>query len=123
VHRASYTFAGAFYEKITATTLNEGTYALFGRAHLGGSFFNNEGTWSVGCQLRDGATNLGGGAAVHDLRDASTTPQETITVTGLISVPAGGKEISLWCFNSGSEVGSLGTQGADIMAIKVGGTF
>jgi hypothetical protein len=46
-----------------------------------------------------------------------------LNVIGVVNVPAGGEEMSLWCFNSGTTEGTLAFGGADLMAMKVGGQF
>ena len=50
-------------------------------------------------------------------------PEITLNVIGVVNVPAGGEEMSLWCFNSGTTEGTLAFGGADLMAMKVGGQF
>jgi hypothetical protein len=121
--KASYTFTGPNYEQILSTSLPEGTFALVGRVALTGLMTGGAGAWETGCQLRDGATPIG---AASDSRDAGTndfTPETTLVSIGVISVPAGGKTVALWCFNKGSATGLLANPGADLMSIKVGGSF
>jgi len=53
-----------------------------------------------------------------------TVPDDdTLTVIGVVTVPAGGKAISMWCKDANSPLGYLGRYGADLMSVKVGGTF
>jgi hypothetical protein len=122
----SHSFAGPGFEKIVSTTLPEGTYALYARAELDGDLFDfTSGELDTGCQLRDAAnTSFGGARETEDISGQNgIIPEITLNVIGVVSVPAGGKEMSLWCFNAGSTAGSLGPDGADLMAVKVGGTF
>jgi len=121
--KPSYLFTGPNFEKILSTNLPEGTYALTARAQLSGTFILGPGQWLVACELRDGATLLGGAEAGEAMPEQSALPSETLAVIGVATVPAGGKEISLWCRNMGSSIGTLGTYGADLMSIKVGGSF
>lgn len=121
-YQPSHTFARPDYEKIVSTNLAEGTYALIGRAELGGEFIAG-GQHNVGCQLRDAtSTSLG---TTEDWRHTAEAGESEIslTVVGVVTVPSSGSEISLWCYNSGSRLGTLGNGGADLMTIKVGGTF
>jgi len=125
VFKPTYTFAGPDYEKLTGTNLAQGTYALFARAELTGDTLDSSGDFVVGCELRD-PTNAVFGQA-NETEDVSGEepfiPHITLNVIGVVDVPAGGKEMSLWCFNTGTASGRLGFGGADLMAVKVGGQF
>jgi len=121
--KASHTFAGPGKEKILSTTLPEGTYALFARATLSG-LFSGDGTWTIGCELRDGTTGLGGADVIDRQVDQISGPRETLAMIGTVTVPASTtKEIALWCSNAGSELGAVDAAGADLMTVKVGGSF
>lgn len=120
-------FAGTQYEHIVSTTLPAGTYALFARAELEGYFSASAGTPGdrlfVGCELRNGSTGASLGGAVENLSvEDLDHPFITINLIGSVTTAAS-LQVSLYCFNDGSLTGSLGDHGADIMAIKVGGTF
>jgi hypothetical protein len=106
-------------EEILSTNLPEGTYALTARADLTTDSLDID-FWFARCELRNGSTLLGGS---QDDRSNVDAPEATLTVIGVVTVQAGGAEISLWCKNSGGIVGVLGTYGADLMVVKVGGTF
>lgn len=119
--RPSYTFEGPFMEEILSTNLPQGTYALTARANLRGDNSPvTTDTWVVACEIREGSTGRGGARETqHDISYGHIT----LTTVGVITVPAAGSTVSLWCENSGTAVGSLGPYGADLMSVKVGGTF
>jgi hypothetical protein len=118
--KSSYTFAGPNFEQILSTNLPEGTYALTARADLAGTNTDDVPLWQIGCELRNGSTRLGGAdAAIND----AFILTDSLTIVGIVSVPASGADISLWCSNRGSTTGHLGFYGADLMSVKVGGTF
>lgn len=121
----SYTFAGENFEKILSTTLPEGTYSLWARADLQASTFNDDSFWVTACEIRNGSTRLGGAEdQTYEIGvDFSPPRNRTLNVIGVATVPSGGEEVSLWCQNDGSSEGTLGTYGADLMSVKVGGTF
>jgi hypothetical protein len=123
----SHTFAGGDFEQILSTNLPEGTYALTARANLEWHGFEDPNDVVLACELRDGSTLLGGAEAMVDQVGSGssfTVPHDdTLTVIGVVTVPAGGKAISLWCKNANSPLGYLGQYGADLMSVKVGGTF
>lgn len=117
---------------VVSTKLDEGTYALFGRADLHHDGVSDYNWWSRSCELRDApvsGTFLGGTQARNwlDANDFGRDMEDTLNVMGTVTVPAGAtKEVTLLCSNSAdSKIGSasLGADGADLMAIKVGGTF
>jgi len=119
----SHTFAGsADFEKIVTTNLAEGTYALVARAELTSSTFS---FIKGSCELHAGSTLqgtlLGGAEGIED--GGGNTKELSLTVIGVASVPSGGQAVSLWCRNSGGQQGGLGPHGADLMSIKVGGSF
>jgi Collagen triple helix repeat (20 copies) len=115
-------FAGPDFEKITSTTVPAGTYALYARADLTGTFINGSGQWSLACELRNGSTAVGSASYEMATAEQDALTHVTLNPMGSITV-SGDTEIALWCRNGGSQFGGLGTYGADIMVIKVGGTF
>ena len=124
----AYSFQGTTYEHVMTMTLHEGTYAIVTRVELEGHCSSSAGncndTLYVGCQLRDGPTGAHlGGSVMRANVEGLDRQFLSLTIPSTTTAPAGGKEIKLWCFNDGSATGSLGAHGADIMAIKVGGTF
>jgi len=123
VFQGSHHFEGGTYEEISHIDLPEGTYALTARIELRGAWntVNGSGTMWVGCELRDGTTSIGGTESNQDTDLAH--PMQSLAVVSVATAPQDGKTITLWCFNDGTDSGSLGGHGADIMAIKVGGTF
>jgi collagen triple helix repeat protein len=125
-YQQSHTFAGGDFEQILSTTLPEGTYALTARANLAWEGFNDDNNVALACELRDGSTLLGGASAGVDQigQGSFAIPRDdTLTVIGVVTVPGGGEAISLWCQDANSPLGYLGQYGADLMSVKVGGTF
>ena len=121
-------FAGTTYEYITGMSLPEGTYAITSRAELKGHCTSSAGncndTLYVGCYLRDASNGASlGGSEQRANVEGLDNQFLSVTIPSLVVAPAGGKTVELWCFNDGSASGTLGSHGADILAIKVGGTF
>ena len=125
----SHLFEGPLFEQILSTALPEGTYALTARAQLTGDVVAGDNfQWDIACELREGSALRGGaGRSVTETDYAPngflTEPTETLTVVGVVTAPSGGTTVSLWCKNAGTRVGHLGQYGADLMSVKVGGTF
>lgn len=122
---ASHTFVGPNFEKILSKALGEGMYAFTGTVVLDYSDFKDT-VWVGQCELRDGATVLGGTKATFlpitgEVTDASFSGDETLTLTGTRAVPAGGTEISIWCLNQGTPRGSM--DGAQLLTLKIAGSF
>jgi hypothetical protein len=119
----SYAFAGSTFEKVMSRTLGEGTYYFDATVHLSGAFFNAKGEFRVGCELRDGSTVLGGAKAAEEVSDDASgyIAAQTLPLNGARTVPAGGAEISIWCYNQGSPQGQM--LGAQLMILKIAGTF
>ena len=123
---STHLFTTTGFEKILSTNLPAGTYALTAHAVLTGSSGTTAG-WQVACELKDGATRLGGARAEQRVEhDPNLTyvPQESLTVVGTVTVPAAGTEISLWCLDNGSGIRAIPSDyGAQLMSVKVGGSF
>jgi hypothetical protein len=125
IHVPSYTFTGPDFEKLVAVTLPQGVWTLTSRADLKWSGGSDEFFVSVACELRAGSTVLAGSEDEEWVEEdsggfvANPRGRATLTVIDVESAPAAGKEISLWCKNSGGTVGDLGSYGADLVAAKV----
>ncbi len=96
---------------------------MFGRASLAGTFSGGAGTWTTACELHYGNAVIGSAADILEAGSETFVPNVTLNTMGTATVPAGGAEISLWCLNGGSAFGTTTASGADILLIKVGGTF
>jgi hypothetical protein len=118
-------FAGPGFEKLLELDLGEGTYAFVAAVQLFGSWVEADSVGSIilQCELRSGATVLGGASAVlyTNASDGKKFVGTTLALNGSRAVPSAGEKVSIWCIDSGSPLGySSGTQ---LMTIKVGGTF
>ena len=129
---ASHSFAGPDYEKVLSKNLGEGMYAFIATVKLEGrtsddstngggvDAFRHE----VGCELRAGATVLGGTSQSEFIPSgdlAVVVSTQTLSLNGTRAVGSAATEITIWCYNSGSESGSL--QGAQLMTLKIAGSF
>jgi hypothetical protein len=123
---ATHTFTTGNLEELLTKSLPEGMYAFTGTVQLGTEGFDS--VWLTQCELRDGATVLGGSSAdfsainideLHTDEDTVSGASTTLTLTGTRSVGSGGTEISIWCRNYG------GTRmfGAQLMTLKIAGSF
>ena len=123
----NHTFAGPHYEKVLGKTLGEGMYAFTATVELSGNFITEYTEFVVRCELRDGATVLGGtGAKIEvpgdgDLFGAEDSVRQSLTLTGTRLVSTSGTEISIWCANTGSVEGRM--HGAQLMTLKIAGEF
>ena len=127
----SHTFVGEGFEKVLTRNLSEGMYFFSATVNMEAAATDDEDALiQFYCELRDGATVLSGasgilGASNVDPDDTANQPHfklaQTLPLTGSRAVPSGGAEISIWCSNSGSPVGS--TNGAQLMILKIAGSF
>jgi hypothetical protein len=130
-YEPSHTFAGRTFEKVLSRNLGEGMYFLTANVELASDYTTDEDVLvQFACELRDGATVLSGaraalGANNVDSDNTSGEPafrfRQTLPLSGGRAVPASGAEISIWCSNSGSPLGSM--DGAQLMVLKVAGSF
>ena len=114
-------FAGPDFEKVLSKNLGEGMYAFIATIRLNATY-SAERTFN--CELRDGATILGGARSYHDTSAGSgdeSQSTETLTFNGTRAVPASGTEISVWCLNAGSPSGIMA--GGQLMTLKIAGSF
>lgn len=118
---ASHTFAGPAFEKLLEIDLGEGTYAFVATVQMFARWTtaDPDDTVSFTCELRGGATVLGGSNARLYADNSSTGT--TLTLNGSRAVPGSGEKVSVWCLNLGSPAGS--SDGIQLMTIKVGGSF
>lgn len=122
---ASHTWTSGAMEKVLGKNLPEGMYAFTATVELATAGYST--FWSMRCELRDGATVLGGSGAnlsadnIDELNsdvETVTSASNTLTLTGTRAVGAGGTEVSIWCSNDGQIM-----RGAQLMTLKIAGTF
>jgi hypothetical protein len=97
---ADHTFAGPNFEKIMGKVLPQGNYVLIATADFGWRQFTGDDIpFSAGCDILLGADVKQTMFVENDHMSAfSAVP---MTLSALISVPAGGAEASVWCFSAG----------------------
>lgn len=118
----SHTFAGPDYELILRKTLGEGMYAFTATVELQANFDDiGTGILQLRCELRDGSTVLGGTGAVLHVATITSELTQTLTLTGTRLVPAAGTDVTVWCYNNGSPLGTM--NGAQLMTLIIAGTF
>jgi hypothetical protein len=117
-----HSFTGPGLEKVLTTSLGQGMYAFTATIELSGGLFETGGEWNVRCELRDGATILGGARDSELVSESGGyIARASLTMNGTRAVPAAGTEISIWCSNAGSPTGSL--NGAQLLTLKIAGEF
>jgi hypothetical protein len=116
----NYQFVGPSFEKILSTNLGEGAYAFIATVNLDGTAPDGDWAHFVQCELRAGATVLGGAAERVNLGTNEAYSTLSLTLNGTRLVGSGGAEISLWCINSGSVDGDGDAQ---LMTLRIAGTF
>ena len=92
------------WTKTLAKTVPAGSWVAVANLHMsfGDSFFgNSDGTVTKYCELRNGATVIGGATDRRNV-DAGQTEEATLPMTGGAQVPAGGGEVAVWCRNQGN---------------------
>jgi hypothetical protein len=115
-----YVFAGPGLEKVLSKNLPEGTYAFVATVELVARASDFDWVHGVRCELRDGATVLGGVGQNGWVGD-SLESYQSLTLNGTRIVPASGTEISVWCHNQGGTVGRI--DGVQLMTLRIGSMF
>jgi Collagen triple helix repeat (20 copies) len=111
---------GSANTQILSKTLPAGNWVVVATASVSSSVFEDDGDMITNCELRNGASFIGGTSDERYVAENSVFNTVSLTMNGGAVLPQGGT-ISLWCSQGGAEGPSFAT--AQMMIMKVGGFF
>jgi hypothetical protein len=87
---------GESFKKVLSKSLPAGSWAIVASANVRAFAFSYTGVMDVVCELRNGASYIGG-ATDRRVTPSAERTSATLSMNGGAQVPAGGGEVGLWC--------------------------
>jgi len=111
IENSTFTFPGPDTYKVLSKNLPQGNWVVVATVQLAGNSASPTPTYFAGCELRNGAGGVMGGAEVglarYGLSNSGFIGQGVVTLNGGVAAGAGGTEVSLWCGINGLTGGAV----------------